>query len=107
MNEIEQFIEYAKRWLNGLLEEPFVDVMAVNTLTASITALEAQQADRWFITLHNTPKKNGKYKVILFDDWTKRLFESELEYNNGFKSGAENYIIAWKPLPKPWKEEQP
>jgi hypothetical protein len=114
MNEIEKAIEYAKRWLNVLLEEPYVDVMAVRTLTASISALEAQQADRWISVTERMP--TNCQRLIACNKsgnlYLSRFIDNEfidIEYN-AFNDNQENTIgdvVKWKPITTYWKEEQP
>ncbi len=106
MNNIERainFLEYIKKNIPSLSAYE----IPINT---AITALEAQQADRWIpITSGVLPEDRGYPPVICCnteDKWTDAAFVS----THGHFINCEGVIIHpthWKPLPISFKEEQP
>ncbi len=112
MNEIE----YAKRWLAVLLSEPHADTMAINTLTAAISALEVQEADRWIPVAERMPEYNyirniwvtaTKYgyghRIAMQLNWDCGRF---LHPINGKEISSAWKILAWKlpEHPDPWED---
>lgn len=95
-------------------------------LETAISALEAQQADRWIPVTERLPEEYGTYMVAWRPVWyspedvKKRTksndthFYEMLEYDpdeddgwiESIKQCNEYDILAWKPLPEPYKEEQ-
>lgn len=117
MNEIEKAIDCLKGNLGGfeqlLKSQPDSPVRGnienqIDSLKTAITALEAQQADRWIPVTKRLPEDRGYPPVIccnVEDDWTDAAIVSE----NGHFINCEGEIIRpthWIPLPEPWKEEQ-
>jgi guanyl-specific ribonuclease Sa len=77
----------------------------------SITALEAQQADKWIpISSGRIPDEYTQVYVTTSTGGPFHLFYSNNEYRFGNYSGDPiiGTVIAWMPfyIPKPWKEEQ-
>lgn len=79
-----------------------------------LTALEAQQADRWIPITENLPTNCQRLIVCNKSGnmYLSRFRNNEfvdIEYNP-FNTCQENTISevnAWKPIGEPWKEEQP
>lgn len=110
MNEIEKAIGDLKCIRNCYSGYP-----RQKALDLAISALEAQQADRWIpVTKETNPKESDIY-LVTFEENGKRYVERF--YYSEFSGwmmpvkwqdkGRIDKMIAWKPLPEPYKEEQP
>ena len=76
-----------------------------------LIAIEVLTKNRWIPVSERLPETDGYYLVTKdISAVSKDIFEVDRieyrkecdEYNNGFRSSFP--IIAWKPLPKPYKE---
>lgn len=85
------------------------DGMVFEALSHALRDIETlPSAQRWIPVTERLPKKNGEYLVTEIDCITcERL--TDIAYhgdfictNNGFYKA--NEIVAWMPLPEPWKE---
>lgn len=128
MNEIELLKTLYKTSykiiVDGRIVDEFIDMAnPVNkALNTAISALEAQQWDRWIPVSQRLPNEeecntypvehplHGKFictiKIGEYEPQTRELYFSKV---SGWNYGPENYnrhVIAWMPLPEPWKEEQ-
>ncbi|BCK01623.1 hypothetical protein [Anaerocolumna chitinilytica] len=107
-------IEHAIEDLKWVMEEPNYRILDREDIKEiyplAITALEAQQADRWVPLWKKMPDNYSEVYVTTQIGEVYHLFYS----NNQFRFG--NYssdlichsTIDWMPfyIPKPWKEEQ-
>lgn len=61
----------------------------------------------WVQCSERLPKKDGRYQVTRHDDVTNTEFTDILWYEKGLwwnrQSIGDYAVIAWMPLPKPWK----
>ena len=64
-------------------------------------------ADPWIPCSERLPEENGKYDVRIWDEIIG-LYTAEWHFYNGkftpFTFYTERKILAWKPLPEPYKE---
>jgi hypothetical protein len=117
--EIEKAIDCLKGNLKGfeqLLEaQPNSPVRGsiesqIDSLKTAISALEAQQDDMWIPITEQLPENK---KVVLISQKSGSVALGFCNRNSGDKwrtnDGYElfNKPLAWKPLPTPYKEEQP
>ena len=74
-----------------------------------IKALE--QEPRWIPVSERLPEENGQYLVTVknltgYEQLSNNVFECEFfEKDWIFKGWKDNKVIAWMPLPKPYKAE--
>ena len=117
MNEIEKAIEE--------LKEQYANdecVIGADTICLAITALEAQKADMWVMVSERLPDCEHGYesKEVLYQLKNTGTIESGYYCSGGklrdryfrhLRDSSEGVdisdVVAWKPLPEPWKEEQP
>ena len=88
----------------------FVDAEFEDAIAIAIYALEKQEQDRWIPVTERMPEENERY-IICYEDAT-----TFLDYFNGkwfFPLGKHamaceetGTIIAWRPLPEPYTEEE-
>ena len=71
---------------------------------------EADKADRlqreWIPCSERLPKRNENYLVTFHNKWPDREYKTvEIEKfrNGGFDENLYMKVIAWMPLPEPWK----
>lgn len=76
---------------------------------------ERPQGERWIPVSERLPDKNGKYLVtekhFAFDDKKhngySRLYVDKIEFSDGsFHRASFIEVIAWMPLPEPYKEAE-
>jgi hypothetical protein len=77
---------------------------------AAIVSLETQQADMWVSVSERLPDENGYYLIqqecmMEYMRVARYTTESQKFRTAEVKCYYED-VIAWQPLPKPWKEEQ-
>ena len=87
-----------------------INSAATEAIEMAISALKKQEADRWIPVTERLPEENGRY-IICYEDAT-----TFLDYFNGkwfFTLGKHamaceetGTIIAWRPLPEPYTEEE-
>jgi len=114
MNEIEKAIEAVK-----VFKKLNVGVYGLtNHLDTILTALEAQQANRWIPIKSemDNPLENGDYQVtVRYKNFAGVYIKTSIASCRGGKwtlHGGQPAITnmrvtAWKPLSEPWREEQP
>lgn len=122
MNEIEKAIDFVK----DLMSEKTDDIMYNNKIGQTIlSALEAQQADAWIPITERWPDKKGYY-LTTYREWTdgeylpkyddtyirilryqNAVFKMPVNCDKKAEDDTHREVIAWKPLPEPYKEEQP
>lgn len=105
--------------LKAILEEctasedavSYVNREDAGTLKAAIEALEKQEQDRWHpVAKEGNPPKSGRYIVV--DNGKMDGAEPHTRYFNArgdasfwSRWGADE-VIAWRPLPEPYTEEE-
>lgn len=115
--EIEKAIETLKNtehYIKFDYEYLEIETPLKTAIDLAISALEAQQADRWIPVSDHNPEETGHYTVTVkyIKDGEKqvdRIFFAGKELDNsGWRDTYERYrkIVAWK-TDEPWKEEQP
>lgn len=120
--EIEKAIDFVK----DLMNEKTDDIMYNNKIGQTIlSALEAQQADAWIPITERCPDKKGYY-LTTYREWTdgeylpkyddtyirilryqNAVFKMPVNCDKKAEDDTHREVIAWKPLPEPYKEEQP
>ncbi len=99
MNEIEKAIKHLTmlRRLDSGEKKHLYDI--------AVSALEAQQADRWIPCKDRLPEEDGMY--LITSDVLGKLEIQYCFYQINIKRFICNgKAVAWQPLPEPWKEEQ-
>ena len=80
----------------------------VAKLNAEMNIQILPSAQQWIPVTERLPEKNSEYLVTEIDDITYERLTDIAYYgdfictNNGFHKA--NDIVAWMPLPEPWKE---
>ena len=108
--ENKEAIEMLERFQNPEPWEPQITSRAYEALEMAIAALKKQEQDRWMPVTERLPEENGRY-IICYEDAT-----TFLDYFNGkwfFPLGKHamaceetGTIVAWRPLPEPYTEEE-
>lgn len=100
MNNAEKFKQlfgiYATE-LWAMPEEKFLEWL-------NAEALEKQEQDRWIPVTERLPEKEGCYMVTVKNDH-ERIY-SKTAWYAGDGWFARQDIIAWRPLPEPYTEEE-
>lgn len=98
--------------LKAILEEctasedavSYVNGEDAGTLKAAIEALEKQEQDRWIPVTERLPEKEGCYLVTIKYDHERRYSKTAWYSGDGWITRQD--IIAWRPLPEPYTEEE-
>jgi hypothetical protein len=77
---------------------------AKEAFNMAISALEKQEEDRWIPVTERLPEKEGCYLVTVKNDHERRY--SKTAWYSGDGWFARQDIIAWRPLPEPYTEEE-
>ncbi len=116
MNDIEKAIEHLKErviFMENFLKEKesmgtivldkekILNSMALNKL--SIIALEKQLNGGWVSVSKMLPNKSGFY-IVTERRGDKIVVAYTYFYDSGQWMGISDEVIAWQPLPKPYKE---
>lgn len=99
--EAHYYLEELQRMMTqhrGIFSEEFVCAIGM-----AIQALEKAQEQRWIPVSERPPEEYGNYLVS-----TSRGYVVEDYYASyGWDDDSDmDYVIAWMPRPKPYKEEQ-
>lgn len=114
----KKLIDGLKRMRIGLFNAKIDKEPIRPYLDAAITALEAQQADRWIpVTNGSIPEVNdGDWAVFvipgMFNAGTTRITaryfkEHGIKHEDGWTDNRVKKATHWMPLSELWKEEQP
>ena len=77
---------------------------AKEAFNIAITALEKQEQDRWTPVTERLPEKEGCYLVTIKYDHERRYSKTAWYSGDGWVARPD--IIAWRPLPEPYTEEE-
>ncbi len=121
MKELNLIIENLK----AILEEctasedavSYVNGEDAGTLKAAIEALEKQERDRWIPVSEALPKEKAEYNVTIKGEYGLPPYVDACYWNDNdnvfedWNGYYEDYIpvsnvIAWRPLPEPYKEDE-
>lgn len=101
-SEAIENIEYARRWMG--CESDFSE----EALDMAIFALKKLEKDRWIPVTERLPEENGTY-LACYEDATVLLdwFNGKwFFYRTNPAVEETGTIIAWRPLPEPYTEEE-
>lgn len=111
MNEIEKAIQA----VNDFNSHKISEYTLANHFNTILSALEQQKNDRWVpITNETNPQKSDIYLATFEENgnrYVERFYYSDysgwMMPVNWQDEGRIDKMLAWKPLPEPYKEEQP
>lgn len=111
MNEIEKAIETLmdfSKCVRVKADGAYSTNDFVEARDLAISALKAQQADAW-IPLSKKLPEDGKKLLVSIGNEVYRATRHEGWWYVYYPQGQKlvSHVDAWKPLPEPWKEEQP
>ena len=95
-------IEGAIAQLQELIDNDGIPFWAKPSLQKVMETVEAEREEhRWIPVTESLPEKEGAYIVTVRDIFGNGYVTREWFYGNEW---SYSYVVAWMPLPKPYKE---
>lgn len=107
MSKVREHLEQLKRDLeNHTIYKEGLPGSALDIVNALLTDLEAEErATGWSLPNEKIPEKEGTYLVTYNGELAGEKYPfTGLGFFEGGQWDDEEYVIAWKPLPEPYKE---
>lgn len=82
----------------------FADAEFEDAIAIAISALEKQEQDKWIPVSVRLPEEEGCYLVTVRNDHKRKY--SKTAWYSGDGWFARQDIIAWRPLPEPYTEDE-
>jgi Ni,Fe-hydrogenase III component G len=107
MNDIEKAIEVLKEQYITVSKCLFAEEATErnNAISLAISALEKQLNGVWIPVSEKLPKENEEVLITLIHGKVTWAYLHQREWYNMFSTYPIERVIAWMPLPEPFKED--
>lgn len=106
--KLQAAIDEIDEWIKAFLENGHKE-SAADACLIQDGIIQLPSTQQWIPCSEGLPKKDGRYQVTRYDYVTKTEFIDILWYEKGLwwdrRCTGDYAVIAWKPLPKPYKKE--
>ena len=108
LDEATRLLNVTQFMLLGKDNQPISDLYyALQIAVDSIEELkERREADRWISVTERLPEQTTAYLVTIkfIEDYEECIMTDKVLYNIKYGWNTADEVIAWKPLPEPYKE---